>query len=304
MKRQWVAKKRNLHGFTIVELLIVVVVIAILAAITVTAYNGISSRARQSAIQSTVEQAGKKIVTYAITNSEMYPTSLADIDIVNTSTTTYQYVVNNSVNPRSYCVSATDSSINYWMSSTNPTPTAGTCPNPIITNLVNNPKLALNATNYSPGGNVTNVGRVPVSDLAGFGYAYQANTSTSSDRIYYNDATSVLTTGQTYTLSAYVKFTPGLTVSLQAADATGTQYAASPNTTSTGAWQRLSVTFTANNTTMRLAARQVGAGNGTIALTGVSVTLGSSLYNYGDGDVAGWTWSGTPNNSSSTGVAP
>jgi len=38
----------QLRGFTIVELLIVIVVIAILAAITIVAYNGIQQRARNS----------------------------------------------------------------------------------------------------------------------------------------------------------------------------------------------------------------------------------------------------------------
>ena len=37
-------------GFTIVELLIVIVVIAILAAITIVAFNGIQERARASAV--------------------------------------------------------------------------------------------------------------------------------------------------------------------------------------------------------------------------------------------------------------
>lgn len=40
------------RGFTIVELLIVIVIIGILAAITVVAYNGIQNRAQQSAFQS------------------------------------------------------------------------------------------------------------------------------------------------------------------------------------------------------------------------------------------------------------
>mgnify|MGYP000863723167 CR=1 FL=1 len=40
--------QRKTHGFTIVELLIVIVVIAIIAAITVVAYSGIQSRARDA----------------------------------------------------------------------------------------------------------------------------------------------------------------------------------------------------------------------------------------------------------------
>ncbi len=66
------------RGFTIVELLIVIVVISILAAITVVAYNGIQERARQSkvdsdmnvltkAIQAARQQTGKTL--YELTGS-------------------------------------------------------------------------------------------------------------------------------------------------------------------------------------------------------------------------------------------
>jgi len=57
------------RGFTIVELLIVIVVIAILAAITVVAYNGISLRARNTARVSTAEQAIKVVKMYAADGS-------------------------------------------------------------------------------------------------------------------------------------------------------------------------------------------------------------------------------------------
>lgn len=55
---QWA--KQTKSGFTIVELLIVVVVIAILAAITIVAYNGINERARASGAASYASQIKKR----------------------------------------------------------------------------------------------------------------------------------------------------------------------------------------------------------------------------------------------------
>ena len=66
--------RKSVGGFTIVELLIVIVVIAILAAITVVAYNGIQNRANDSAVQSDLRNAGMKIQEYFVTNGSL-PTS-------------------------------------------------------------------------------------------------------------------------------------------------------------------------------------------------------------------------------------
>lgn len=63
--------KRN-NGFTIVELLIVIVVIAILAAISIVAYNGMQQRARETAMKTDLSNAAKKIRIYQIDNSK-YP---------------------------------------------------------------------------------------------------------------------------------------------------------------------------------------------------------------------------------------
>lgn len=52
--------KNNQKGFTIVELLIVIVVIAILAAITIVAFNGIQNRAKASSAQSAANTVIKK----------------------------------------------------------------------------------------------------------------------------------------------------------------------------------------------------------------------------------------------------
>ena len=61
------------RGFTIVELLIVIVVIAILAAITIAAYSGITNRAKTSAGQSATSTLVKKVEAYN-TLASTYPT--------------------------------------------------------------------------------------------------------------------------------------------------------------------------------------------------------------------------------------
>ena len=65
---------RKSSAFTIVELLIVVVVIAILAAITIVSYNGIASQAKDSALKSNLSQAAKKFELHKTKNGT-YPST-------------------------------------------------------------------------------------------------------------------------------------------------------------------------------------------------------------------------------------
>lgn len=65
---EWGSRK----GFTIVELLIVVVVIAILAAITFVAYSGIQAQAKTSSSLATVEQVSQKAAIWNTLQSS-YP---------------------------------------------------------------------------------------------------------------------------------------------------------------------------------------------------------------------------------------
>jgi prepilin-type N-terminal cleavage/methylation domain-containing protein len=77
-------------GFTIVELLIVIVVIGILAAITIVAYNGIQNRGKTSAAQSAAVSAQKKAEIYNTDGpTGTYPVSLATLTGA-AATTSYQ----------------------------------------------------------------------------------------------------------------------------------------------------------------------------------------------------------------------
>lgn len=68
------SEKNNRRGFTIVELLIVIVVIGILAAITIVAYNGIQQRARDSTRISDLSQLRKALMSYSIDNGSYIST--------------------------------------------------------------------------------------------------------------------------------------------------------------------------------------------------------------------------------------
>ena len=61
-------------GFTIVELLIVIVVIGILAAITIVAYNGIQSRARDARVKDAAAKVAQSIQIWSINRGDQLPT--------------------------------------------------------------------------------------------------------------------------------------------------------------------------------------------------------------------------------------
>ncbi len=87
---QGASRKSYNSGFTIVELLIVIVVIAILAAITIVAYNGINQQARDSKRTSDVRTLVQAIEMYNIDHGS-YPS--VGSDNAGYSSTTLQSVL-------------------------------------------------------------------------------------------------------------------------------------------------------------------------------------------------------------------
>lgn len=103
--KAWAKQSSIGRGFTIVELLIVIVVIAILAAITIVAYTGIRERSQDAALASALSQSVKKVQAFAAENTDTYPATLAAVGVSDQGDTVYTYDVDNTVSPKYFCVS-------------------------------------------------------------------------------------------------------------------------------------------------------------------------------------------------------
>lgn len=118
---QWAQKQK---GFTIVELLIVVVVIAILAAITIVAYTGVQNRTKESSLMNSVSQAVKKIETFkSASTTETYPTTAAQAGIANITGVTFL----SNADQANYCVQVVNGQLVYSATKDSPTPVKGSC---------------------------------------------------------------------------------------------------------------------------------------------------------------------------------
>ena len=118
--------RTTIRAFTIVELLIVIVVIAIVAAITLVVYTGVQDRAKQAALQSDLVQAGTTLESIKLQNpGEAYPTVLPE-SIANGSNTYYS-TFTSLTSTSAYCLTRSMDNVQYFITSANTEPTPGSC---------------------------------------------------------------------------------------------------------------------------------------------------------------------------------
>lgn len=113
--------KAKSSGFTIVELLIVVVVIAVLAAITIVAYNGIRLRATTAALTTELSSIGKQLGVARI-ESSAFPANLTSVK--KSSTIYFEYTVDNGA--ATFCVTGTQNGTSYYVQQSG-SPQPGRC---------------------------------------------------------------------------------------------------------------------------------------------------------------------------------
>ena len=107
---------KSSSAFTIVELLVVIVVIGVLAAISIVSYTGITQKATSASLQFDLTNASKQLKMDQAVGTG-YPATLAVANdnkgISASSGTTYQYAVDNNVNPQTFCLTATKNDQSY-----------------------------------------------------------------------------------------------------------------------------------------------------------------------------------------------
>lgn len=115
-------------GFTIVELLIVIVVIAILAAITIVSYTGIRQRTIESGVKSELSSYSKTLENARTSSgTNTFPSSLSAAGITLPAQKSGQYTYYVSTNNTIYCIEATGADKPYIVSSEKTTPSRGQC---------------------------------------------------------------------------------------------------------------------------------------------------------------------------------
>ncbi len=302
---------RPQRAFTIVELLIVIVVIAILAAITIVAYNGIQDRARDSAASSAVTQAAKKIKVWQIENdSTSAPGSLALAGVTDSNGTAYQYSQSGSA----YCITATVGNKSYKLSDTVTSPTSGACAGhgvggvAPVTNLARNPNAEVDLANMICTGYCV---LTRVSDWKSGGtYSFKLSPNNASNDSFMTLGgdlgafRSGMQAGKTYTLSAVARIaapqtgtlggngTRQVTLWYTTAGGTHVRTAGSQGPNTAGTFRSsvtVSIPSDAQGAWIRLY-NGASIGNGDVWWDDIMLTEGNTIYNYADGNTVDWVW--------------
>ena len=313
----WAKQKQS--GFTIVELLIVIVVIGILAAITIVAYNGIQNMAKLAVAQADLASSAKSLEASRLLNAanggaESYPATLNDITLKASNGVTYtQYIVNNTMSPPSYCLTATKDGAPYSTTNGNQTAQAGTC----VANMVPNPSLETNTVGWGFSSGTSGVATASLMTNGGAiagstNYYRLAWTTAATVGWGGSQVTSIpVETGKTYSASAWVRVNRAQSVMMfirasnypTTADATGPSVSAPVN-----GWVRVTATFAnvpSGVTSLSANMQRTGSGNwmagDTFDTDALIFTEGTSAQNYADGETSNWVWTGTKHLSTSFG---
>lgn len=315
----WAKLKTNQTGFTIVELLIVVVVIAILAAITIVAFNGIQERSRQSAAQAEAKQATTKIQSFAVENADQPPANLSQVGLTDSQRSQYQYRVLNSTNPPSFCLTTTVNSVSYYSTGSS-APQSGACPGhgangvATITNHFMNPQFSGPAAPVNQTNTTSNI-----TDYNGSQMARVQTTSTAAAGVRLQPAQNRLLVSPGQTLYASMDIHNASTeaktfsASIRFYDSAGTNLGTQLTVVNNGyilvpAGGSIRYTIQATAVNYTVSAGLNANRDATVAAAVGDVFYVDNVYfgfvdsGFADGTSPNWAWNGEAHNSTSSGM--
>lgn len=299
-------------GFTIVEILIVIIVIAILATITALSYSAITDNARKQTAKTDAQTLATQLNKYKA-DKGAYPADLTPLATPSGVSSTFQYSYDATAG--AYCITASVKGASAFVKSGSITAQEGGCPghgvNGIdpITNLATNPSAETDISGVT-GYNAAPPTRVSGGAVSGtYVFSTTTNSATNPQGLVHTITTSAKP-GQQYTCSISLKGSGGV-VAFSGRPATSTsayitESLGAKNVTLTSSWQRLSITFTTPATTgiLRVQYRNITAASGvTMQSDALLCVEGPNDYPFADGTSNNWVWNGTPHLSSSTGPA-
>jgi len=308
-------------GFTILEIVIVIVVIGILATLTIVSYSAVTKNARKQGVTADAQGMASALTRYRADNGR-YPASLDLVTSKPATQSSFQYSYNATTDV--YCLTSSTSGISVYIQSGNSTVIDGGCPghgvngNSPITNYALDP----NASGSSPstafgfaGGSVASSIRTIASDRAHNGSTSLKTEVTGTGqigteaRVPYHGVR--VNAGEKLAWSFWIYSTKAGTISpwidaTKVVDNSYTGGGSAPVAVAANTWVKVTGVYTA---VIDMYPTQVGAYGlpvvaGDIIWTDeFMVTKAGTVQNYADGDSANWIWNGAAHNSSSTGPA-
>lgn len=298
------------RAFTVIELLIVIVIIGILSAVTLVSYTSVTQRATVASLKSDLASASSQLKLYQAENAT-YPylidcsasPAATSICIKNSPGTTYVY--RGKVND--FCLSATNNSIVYSITEAGSI-ISGLCQ---ITNYVTTPGFE-GGTGGGGGTIGTNGGISSIQNSGGHTGSYYYHATFTSSTLGHCQYTSTLQPGL-YSATFWIRSNKAVTFTMYFDNAfysNSTYYVDSPSMAQTltpNTWIKYSRLFNLRNSASVCIGGYVGnypswISTDYVDMDSVMVTEGNSSYNFADGSSTGWTWSGTANASTSSGL--
>ncbi|MGV9001999.1 MAG: type II secretion system protein [Candidatus Saccharimonadaceae bacterium] len=310
------------RGFTIVELLVVISVIAILTAITIVSYTAVTDHAKNETVKTDAQAIAAQLNKYKADKGS-YPTDLSTLSSNPGTSSTFQYSYDATAG--SYCVTASVNGASAYIKSGSSLTKEGGCPghgidgDDPVTNYAYNPGAEVDAGWLS--NNPATYPRVVDTSVKHSGSrsikAAPTGTNTALLSLYAagaptgNGNVPVSVEAGTYTHAVYfradVAHRGGLGIAWRVAGVWSTAIYSATVTGTAGQWTRVSQTFSIpQNVEFLRSIVSVSATSSQPAGTpgwadDYSLEKGTVATGYGDGFSQNWLWSGAVNNSPSYG---